>query len=79
MRFRAIAAAWILSSAAALVPAAARHPDTGPATRAIYVDAAGVVRWRDSNDEVALFGANYCIMSGSDYRMAGLVGGDRRR
>jgi hypothetical protein len=38
------------------------------------LDKAGVVRWRDSHEEVALYGANYCIMSGSDYRMAGLVG-----
>src|SRR5690348_1441545 len=78
MRFEAIAAAWILALAEALIPAAARQPDAGPATRAVYVDTSGVVRWRDSNDEVALYGANYCIMSGSDYRMAGLVGGDRK-
>jgi hypothetical protein len=37
-----------------------------------------VVRWRDSNEEVALYGANYCLMSGSDYRMAGLVGQERK-
>ena len=36
------------------------------------------MRWRDSNQEVALYGANYCIMSGSDYRMAGLVSSDRK-
>ena len=41
--------------------------------RAVYLDHAGVVRWGDSQQEVALYGANYCIMSGSDYRMAGLV------
>ena len=49
-----------------------------PATRAVYVDSDGVIRWRDSKQEVALFGANYCVMSGSDYRMAGLVTGDRK-
>ena len=47
-------------------------------TRALYLDKAGIVRWRDTNAEVALFGANYCIMSGSDYRMAGLVSHDRK-
>jgi hypothetical protein len=44
----------------------------------VYLDKAGVVRWRDSHKEVTLFGANYCIMSGSDYRMAGLVSSDRK-
>ena len=46
--------------------------------RAVYLDQSGVVRWRDSHAEVALYGANYCIMSGSDYRMAGLVSSDRK-
>jgi hypothetical protein len=49
------------------------------ARRAAYIDPAGTIRWRDNRQEVALYGANYCIMSGSDYRMAGLVGGDRKR
>src|ERR1700749_2190747 len=49
------------------------------ATRAVYLDKSGVVRWQDDNGEVALFGANYCIMSGSDYRMAGLVSRDRKK
>lgn len=48
------------------------------ATRAVYLDKSGVVRWQDNGGEVALFGANYCIMSGSDYRMAGLVSKDRK-
>jgi hypothetical protein len=54
-----------------------QHADEA-AVRPAYVDKAGVVRWRDSSAEVALYGANYCIMSGSDYRMAGLVSGDRK-
>ena len=71
--------AWLLTAVPALSPpAVATEPDTGAATRAAYLDPAGVVRWRDSNDEVALYGANYCIMSGSDYRMAGLVSSDRK-
>lgn len=76
-----LVAAWLLSALAALSPAgparataAARQPDDGAAVRPAYLDSAGVVRWRDSKEEVALFGANYCIMSGSDYRMAGLIG-----
>jgi hypothetical protein len=56
----------------------AAEPDNGPATRAVYLDKAGLVRWRDNGAEVALFGANYCVMSGSDYRMAGLLGKDRK-
>jgi hypothetical protein len=70
-------AAW-LAAILWLPPAVAGEPDGGPAVRAVYLDKAGVVRWRDSNAEVSLFGANYCIMSGSDYRMAGLVAGDRK-
>jgi hypothetical protein len=56
----------------------AAEPDNGPATRAVYLDTRGIVRWRDNGEEVALFGANYCVMSGSDYRMAGLLGKDRK-
>jgi hypothetical protein len=77
-----IPAAWLaLTLSAPLSSAAAREPsepDSGPAVHAAYLDKTGVVRWRDSNTEVALYGANYCIMSGSDYRMAGLVSGDRK-
>jgi hypothetical protein len=50
----------------------------GAATRAVFLDSSGVIRWADSHDEVALYGANYCIMSGSDFRMAGLVATDRK-
>ncbi len=46
--------------------------------RAVYLDQSGVIRWRDNRAEVSLYGANYCVMSGSDYRMAGLVGADRK-
>ena len=42
------------------------------------VDAAGVIRWADTHDELRLFGANYAITSSSDYRAAGLVSSDRR-
>jgi hypothetical protein len=58
--------------------AAAQAPNHGAAVRGVYLDSAGVIRWRDSHEEVALFGANYCVMSGSDYRMAGRVSTDRK-
>ncbi|HMI36844.1 MAG TPA: hypothetical protein VK505_04390, partial [Steroidobacteraceae bacterium] len=58
--------------------AAPSATDEGPAVRAVYLDRAGVIRWRDNREEVALYGANYCVMSGSDYRMAGLAGADRK-
>ena len=83
MRFM-LAIAWLLAALPVqITPAAARaselpRANEQAAVRAAYLDEAGVVRWRDSNGEVALFGANYCIMSGSDYRMAGLVSHDRK-
>jgi hypothetical protein len=43
------------------------------------VDAAGVVRWSDTNEELRLFGANYAITSSSDYRAAGRITTDRKR
>jgi len=49
------------------------------ANRAVYLDKAGVVRWRDDRREVTLFGANYVIPTASDYRAAGYVHGDRKR
>ena len=77
MRFTVIViVAWLAS---ALAPAAAAQPSPdGPAKRPVYLDSDGVIRWRGSKEEVGLFGANYCIMSGSDYRMAGLVSSDRK-
>jgi len=74
-----IVLAWMLSALCSqMLPAAAPEADSAEAIRPAYVDKTGVVRWRDSNQEVALYGANYCIMSGSDYRMAGLVSKDRK-
>jgi hypothetical protein len=76
---RILIPAWLALAFWTLSPTAhGAEPDGGAAVRAAYVDGAGVVRWRDSKAEVALYGANYCIMSGSDYRMAGLVSGDRK-
>jgi hypothetical protein len=50
-----------------------------PANRAVYLDAAGVVRWRDDSQEVTLFGANYVLPTASDYRAAGYLRLDRKR
>jgi hypothetical protein len=72
---------WLLALLVQSVHPAAAEPrplPDGPAVRPLYLDKSGVMRWRDSNEEVALYGANYCIMSGSDYRMAGLVSSDRK-
>jgi hypothetical protein len=68
----------LASGLLANLAAAQTTTDNLAATRAAYVDKSGVVRWRDSGEELALYGANYCIMSGSDYRMAGLVAKDRK-
>src|ERR1700676_1155841 len=75
MRFLIVLA--YLASVVALPATAATSPD-GVAIRPVRVDPAGVVRWRDTDEEVSLYGANYCVMSGSDYRMAGLVSSDRK-
>jgi len=70
----------LLTSATAAAHAMAqRVADSRPATRAVYLDKAGVIRWRDDRKEVALFGANYVITTASDYRAAGYVNGDRKR
>ena len=73
-----------LLASAAVFPVASpaqRAPRSGlvPAARAVYVDRAGVIRWKDDRSEVALFGANYAIMSASDYRAPGYLGLDRKR
>jgi hypothetical protein len=70
--------AAVLLLCAMQAPVAAQAVSDGPATRAVTLDSQGVVRWRDTNEEVSLFGANYCIMSGSDYRMSGLVSQNRK-
>src|ERR1044071_9425665 len=49
------------------------------ANRAVFLDSAGVVRWRDDGKEVTLFGANYVLPTGSDYRAAGYLHADRTK
>ena len=38
-----------------------------------------MVRWRDNQKEVSLFGANYVLTTASDYRAAGYIHADRKR
>ena len=50
-----------------------------PANRAVYLDSAGVVRWRDDRQELTLFGANYVLPTASDYRAAGYLHANRKQ
>ena len=62
--------------------ASAQRPRTElpiKATRSVYLDGQGVIRWKDDRSEVALFGANYIVPSASDYRAAGYVTKDRKK
>src|SRR5947209_1892858 len=54
-------------------------PISQRADRAVYLDNAGVVRWRDDKQEVTLFGANYVLPTASDYRAAGYLHADRKK
>jgi hypothetical protein len=68
--------------AAGASPARAQRSPAGQsaaATRAVYLDPKGVIRWKDTRQEVSLFGANYVITTASDYRAAGYLRGDRKR
>jgi hypothetical protein len=47
--------------------------------RQVYLDSEGVIRWTDTREEVALFGANYALPSSSDYRAAGYLTQGRKR
>ena len=60
-------------------PSRAQERTASRATRSVYLDNQGVVRWRDDRSEVALFGANYILPSASDYRAAGYLGADRKK
>ena len=72
-----------LSLLLALAPVVARAQRPAPApsaaTRSVYLDSAGVIRWADDRREVALFGANYTLPSASDFRAAGYLTNDRKK
>jgi len=63
----------------AIAPLQGQQPASRAAARGVYLDALGVVRWRDDHSEVRLFGANYILPSASDYRAAGYLGLDRKK
>ena len=69
--------AFLLAASLVAVTSAGRAQR--PATRSVYLDNQGVVRWRDDKSEVSLFGANYVVTTASDYRAAGYVHADRKR
>jgi len=71
----------ILTSAFLLTGCKRQGPNTSrtPEFRGVYVDNEGIIRWRDNNKEVALFGANYILPSACDYRAAGYITNDRKR
>jgi hypothetical protein len=69
----------LLVSTLARTAVHAQRASDPPAKRAVYVDRTGVIRWSDSKQEVALFGANYTLPSASDYRAAGYLERDRKR
>ncbi len=68
-----------LLAALSLTGASLATPPPAGSKELIFVDSAGVMRWRTSSVEVAMLGANYCLPSASDYRAAGVVGADRKK
>ena len=70
---------YFLLAVLSLTGAALAGPPPGESKELIYVDSGGVMRWRTSDVEVAMLGANYCLPSASDYRAAGAVGADRKK
>ncbi len=50
----------------------------GGAVRQVLLDEAGVVRWTDTKEEVALFGTNFGMMSGHTFYTTGLYTTDRK-
>ncbi len=51
----------------------------GGSTQAAMVDAEGALRWEDTDEEVALFGVNYCVPFAYGYRALGYVGASREQ
>lgn len=52
---------------------------SGFAQERVYVDRDGVLRWTRSKEELALFGANYCLPSACDYRAAKKISNDLKK
>ena len=73
LRLGAVPAAFLAAMATPVRAQRADVPAPMIANRAVYIDNAGVMRWRDNRQEVTLFGANYVLPTASDYRAAGYV------
>jgi hypothetical protein len=74
--------AWSVRYASPLLAALCillAEPAEAQATRVVYLDKQGVIRWSDDRTEVALFGANYVLPTASDYRAAGYLHADRKK
>jgi hypothetical protein len=65
---------WAWEGAGVLGPVQAQS-----APRPVYIDGEGVIRWRDNQEELALFGVNYCLPSGYSYRAAAQTGKDLKQ
>ncbi|MGD2070507.1 MAG: hypothetical protein PVI57_17660, partial [Gemmatimonadota bacterium] len=78
-RLRALLALVALGLLAVAEGRAQSVADATGTPRRARVDADGVVRWTDTGEEVALFGANYALPSSGDFRAAGRVTDDRKR
>jgi hypothetical protein len=79
-RLSILLAAMVIASVATAHGQGARVPDApAPASRSVYLDKQGVIRWSDDRQEVTLFGANYVLPTASDYRAAGYLHADRKK
>ena len=67
--------ALVAACAVCCIPA---HLYAAPKSR-IVLDSEGVMRWRATQQEVRLFGANYCAFASGDYRLAKRVGADMHK
>jgi hypothetical protein len=76
---RLLCALSLVSLPAAPIAIDAQRAARSVAFRQVFLDGEGVIRWTDTREEVALFGANYALPSSSDYRAAGYLTQDRKR
>lgn len=69
----------ILTLLAACTLATFSAPLSAAPNSRIVQDSEGVMRWRANQQEVRLFGANYCAFASGDYRLAKRVGADMHK
>ena len=75
MNFKIFISIQFLSLSLSLVGIAQNNT----AARTVFQDQDGAIRWKDNKQEVALFGANYCLPSACDYRAAKYVTNDLKK